>query len=156
MYANHASDTGDPWKLFDRSAPPYSNDLTFMTSGWGYWVKAMDNATLIIGGSLFSPATTPASKDIVKGWNLVGYWGTEGMSGYYGPAGNGMESYCEFYSLGEDIFDKQFASLWSYWEPYNPDMWIPFGEWDYLDPGAGYWLFTNQEGEFVVPTICGP
>jgi hypothetical protein len=39
VYAYHASDTADPWKMFDRTAPPYANDLGEMTAGSGYWVK---------------------------------------------------------------------------------------------------------------------
>jgi hypothetical protein len=39
-YAYHADDTGDPWKLFDSTAPSYREDLTEMSPGWGYWVKA--------------------------------------------------------------------------------------------------------------------
>ncbi len=154
------AETGN-WTIYTPGPAPDS--LTKMKPGWGYWVKTTDDVNLSIGGSLFSPATTPASKKIVKGWNLVGYWGTEGMPGYYGPAGNGLPAYCEFYSLGEDILDKGFASLSSYWEPYNGNpayaphyQWILFGDWNpQMDPGAGYWLHTNQEGEFVLPTTCG-
>ena len=39
VYAYHASDTADVWKLYDRTAPSYSNDLLQMSPGWGYWVK---------------------------------------------------------------------------------------------------------------------
>ena len=38
VYAYHASDTSDPWKLFDRNAT-YSNDLTELSPGWGYWIQ---------------------------------------------------------------------------------------------------------------------
>jgi hypothetical protein len=39
VYAYHGSDTADPWKMFDRTAPPYANDLLEMAPGWGYWVR---------------------------------------------------------------------------------------------------------------------
>jgi uncharacterized repeat protein (TIGR02543 family) len=39
VYAYHANDTGDLWKLFDQAAPAWANDLTALSSGWGYWVK---------------------------------------------------------------------------------------------------------------------
>jgi VCBS repeat-containing protein len=39
VYAYHASDTTDTWKLFDRTAPSWSNDLTELAAGWGYWIK---------------------------------------------------------------------------------------------------------------------
>ena len=39
VYAYHANDSANPWKLFDRTAPGWSNDLTYLSPGWGYWVK---------------------------------------------------------------------------------------------------------------------
>ncbi len=39
VYAFHASDTTDPWKLYDASSPAWANDLSQLTPGWGYWVK---------------------------------------------------------------------------------------------------------------------
>lgn len=39
VYAYHANETSDPWKLFDRSAPPFVSDLQFLSPGWGYWIK---------------------------------------------------------------------------------------------------------------------
>lgn len=29
----------EPWKLFDRLAPPYANNLSQLSSGFGYWIK---------------------------------------------------------------------------------------------------------------------
>jgi hypothetical protein len=40
VYAYHASDGSAAWKLFDRSGNPLLNDLTELSPGWGYWVKA--------------------------------------------------------------------------------------------------------------------
>ncbi len=39
VYAYHASDTSDPWKLFDRLGPDYANDLLELASGWGFWAR---------------------------------------------------------------------------------------------------------------------
>ncbi len=36
MYAYHANDAS-PWKMYD-PAMPFGNDLTDLTSGWGYWI----------------------------------------------------------------------------------------------------------------------
>ena len=44
-YAYHASDTGDEWKLFDRSLDPLLNNLTEMAPGWGYWVSVSADHT---------------------------------------------------------------------------------------------------------------
>jgi hypothetical protein len=43
VYAYHANDIADPWKLFDITALPFANDLNPMTPGWGYWVKVNVN-----------------------------------------------------------------------------------------------------------------
>ena len=39
VYAYHAADVTDPWKLFNRTGAPYANDLQQLTPGWGYWIK---------------------------------------------------------------------------------------------------------------------
>jgi hypothetical protein len=39
VYAFHASDTTDQWKLFDRTGAAFANDLKNTTPGWGYWIK---------------------------------------------------------------------------------------------------------------------
>lgn len=48
VFAYHAGDTGDPWKIFDRIAPGYSNDLTALSPGWGYWVKVSADHSWVI------------------------------------------------------------------------------------------------------------
>ena len=45
VYAYHASDTSDPWKLYDRTGDSYANDLTALQPGWGYWIKVSAPAT---------------------------------------------------------------------------------------------------------------
>jgi PKD repeat protein len=39
VYAYHAYDTADLWKLFGIGTPDFANDLKFLSPGWGYWVK---------------------------------------------------------------------------------------------------------------------
>ncbi len=143
---------GTDWFVY--TPGPAVDTLTEMQPGWGYWVYSSNDSVLLIGGSLFSPATTPVTKDITYGWNLIGYWGTEGETEYDGPDGVGKPAYCELYSLGGDLFDKQFASLWTWWQPYNPSV-VELSNVDNMDPGAGYWLWTAQEGEFIPTTTCG-
>jgi hypothetical protein len=45
IYAYHANDTSDPWKLFDPTASNYANDLKAMTPGWGYWINVTADST---------------------------------------------------------------------------------------------------------------
>ncbi len=153
----------DEWYVYTPDGNPANDNLHTMLPGWGYWLLADGDDMLIIGGSLFSPATVPPSKPIVKGWNLIGYYGAEGQPGYYGPTGNGKNAFCELFSLGESWFDKGYSTILGYWEPYNtdgdPDT-TPFIEYDRMspnmDPGAGYWIYSLEDGMFVPPTACDP
>jgi len=43
VYAYHAADTEDQWKVFDPEAPLYGYDLEIMEPGWGYWVFVTEN-----------------------------------------------------------------------------------------------------------------
>jgi hypothetical protein len=38
VYAYHPLDASDPWKLYDRTAPAWVNDLAEMAPAWGYWI----------------------------------------------------------------------------------------------------------------------
>ena len=49
VYAYHAAETSDVWKLFDRNGPGFANDLTSMAPGWGYWVKVSADENWTIG-----------------------------------------------------------------------------------------------------------
>ncbi|MBU1975132.1 MAG: hypothetical protein KKG59_01875 [Nanoarchaeota archaeon] len=144
----------DEWYIYTPDGIP--NDyLTEMVPGDGYWVLMDGDDMLTIGGSLMRPGQLPPSKPL-KGdaWNLIGYWGAEGLEGYYGPNDGGDEAWCHMISLGDDLWDLTFTSMYSYWEPYNPNVWIPFNRYDRMDPGAGYWVFPTQDGTFVPNTIC--
>ena len=38
IFSYRAGDA-DVWKMYDRTAPAYANDLSSLTPGWGYWIK---------------------------------------------------------------------------------------------------------------------
>ena len=155
---------GTDWSVWSPDAP---SDLTTMEPGWGYWVLTTDPSTLVIGGSLLSPTVTPPDVSIVHGWNLIGYYGADEapvrgdpeVPYYSGPSksSNGKYAYCALGTLMSSWFDMVFPSLWTYWEPNNPDVWIDLGEYDYMNPGAGYWLFySGPDGGIYGPsTTCG-
>ena len=48
VWAFHADDAEDPWKLYNPAAPPFANDLTDMEPGYGYWVRATEACTLTV------------------------------------------------------------------------------------------------------------
>ena len=47
VFAYHPQDV-DQWKVFDRTAPEWSNDLTEMTAGWGYWIRVSADHTWVV------------------------------------------------------------------------------------------------------------
>ncbi len=150
----------DSWYVYHPGQPELSN-LDSITPGWGYWIRAYEADTLLLGGSLFSPAVTPPSRDLKDGWNLIGYYGLEGQEGYNGPEGNGKEAGCALYSLGDSYLDKGWTSLVSYWELYNTDgdpntsLWSEFDYYANLDPGAGYWIDSSGNNTYAYTTNCG-
>ncbi len=48
VYAYRAIDTSDPWKLYDRSAPVWSNSLSALAPDGGYWVQVSAPHTLTV------------------------------------------------------------------------------------------------------------
>ena len=44
----HASETADPWLLYDPAAPDYVNDLVEIAPGWGYWISVDTDDTWTI------------------------------------------------------------------------------------------------------------
>jgi hypothetical protein len=142
------------WHIYTPDGNDANDDLDTMVPGDGYWVLADDDCVLKIGGSLMQPAKLPPSKDIVTGWNLIGYYGTDGQLGYYGPAGNGKLAKCALNTLGSSMWDKGWTSLWGYWEPYNPNQWAAYNKFDRLDPGAGYWMLAPADGIYAPSTTC--
>ena len=60
-----------------------SPEFTTMEPGYGYWIKATVDTAIEGEGSLFgtqneqtdgTPQQTPPSRDLVSGWNLIGYY----------------------------------------------------------------------------------
>ncbi|MFT4309717.1 MAG: hypothetical protein ACMXYL_04470 [Candidatus Woesearchaeota archaeon] len=156
---------GKNWMVWSPEGP---NSLTHMHPGWGYWVLATDDINITVGGSLMNPAVTPPAKTIVEGWNLIGYYGMEGapmnsygLKYYNGPNiyGDGMSSYCALSTLLSNAWDTPLPSLWTYWEPNNPQPWIPLNvnAGHYMNPGAGYWLYYSKKGgaSYAPSTSCG-
>lgn len=45
VYAYRANSPADPWKVYDSAAPAWSNDLTHLEPGWGYWIYVTSNTS---------------------------------------------------------------------------------------------------------------
>ncbi len=142
------------WYVYNPSSPSTSN-LDTMEPGNGYWVAAYNPSVLEIAGSLFSPITTPPDKALKAGWNLIGYYGTDGQSVYDGPDHAGRPASCVLYSLGETLLDKGWTALLGYWEPNNPNAWEEYSYPSRMDPGAGYWVNATEDSTYSYSTVCG-
>jgi hypothetical protein len=155
---------GEEWTVF---SPDDAPDNLRIEPGYGYWIMAKEDCTLTIGGSLLAAGRTPPSRDLVPGWNLIGYYGMEGSgcpdgicTEYNGPAGNGDEAYCSLYSLVNTnamIPTKRWSSVYGYWETASPQF-DGYGMCDKMDPGAGYWIHmpTDLEEYYYAPSTGCP
>jgi hypothetical protein len=173
-------------------------DLT-IEPGWGYWVLVTEKPEdeletecigdlcdlfeepiwLTIGGSLFSPAKTPPSRNLQKGWNLIGYYGTSweiyewsDFNFCCGDAFNfpdrflyGDKVYCALNSL----IDTQegyprWSSVWSYINcGDHVDSWLGLNACadqslqqalDRMYAGRGYWLELDTPDIYAPATTC--
>ncbi len=161
------------WSVY-REGENHTNNLEHIEPGLGYWVLAdcpgegpRDDRCerLVVGGSLYSPGpVTPSSRTLVEGWNLIGYYGTEGRHRYGGPdpmmpyMRESKEAYCALYSLrnldGGLLKPTNWNALVGYWEPDNPRQWEEYGLCGELDPGAGYWIAMDAEDTYNRETVC--
>ena len=63
------------WLVFVPGNPEGTNNLTLMTTGFGYWVSVTGNANLSGSGTLLiAGPTPPPSRALQTGWNLIGYY----------------------------------------------------------------------------------
>lgn len=63
------------WLVFVPGNPEGTNNLTLMTTGFGYWVSVTGNANLSGSGTLLiAGPTSPPSRSLQSGWNLIGYY----------------------------------------------------------------------------------
>lgn len=148
------------WYFWSTDGAP--KNLDTIRPGWGYWVLANNNTKLIIGGSLFSPITVPPSRNLVEGWNLIGYYGTdwqEYLDGYdncgdYYEYGN--YAYCALNSL---IDTQQGFPRWSSLLTHvncgdHNAYWIGLNICNKTYAGKGYWILMDVEDLYAPATTC--
>ena len=188
---------GEDWCVWSPNPAP---DNLKIKPGWGYWVlenkdEVCDEVVgltnddqcgcvsewLIIGGTLFSPATTPPSRNLVKGWNLIGYYGTSWelypLSDANFMCGDAFK-FPDKYIYGDKVYcalnsliDTQegyprWSSLWNYlncgchktaWLGLNTcaDPANPIqSNLDRMYAGRGYWLELDVEDTYAPATTC--
>ena len=138
----------ETWKVWTPEGP---SNLEFLEVGKGYWMLALDYFSLEL--ALKAGLFPPTQQKIYHGWNLVGYYGTESLLSMEGPTGQGKTAECNFQTLHSSINDIPWTTLYTYWEPDNPDQWMSLGKQDRMDPGMGYWLFATKDNIYA-PSTC--
>jgi len=178
---------GDDWYVWTPN-PDAPNTLESIEPGWGYWVIETKDETeenewasewLIIGGSLLNPGpVVPPSRDLVDGWNLIGYYGTSWelypWSDFNFVCGDSFEFpdrfiygdkvYCALNSLADLQVGPKWDSLWSYINCGNHMVaWVGLNACadeslqqmlDRMYAGRGYWIHMDEDDEYVPATTC--
>jgi hypothetical protein len=152
-------------------SPNLGGTLTDIKPGWGYWVITNNDTKLLISGNLLSPITTPPSKNLQEGWNLIGYYGTEWQTyelekdsecGYVNY-NYGNYVYCSLNSLidTQQGFPR-WSSLWGYDNCGNDKAyWHDLesclnGYWKDIKmfAGKGYWIEMDVKDSYAPATNC--
>ena len=175
VFKNISDDIASVW-TYDNGVwytwtPELGGTLEHVKPGWGYWVLAKEDTKLLISGSLLSPVTTPPSKALQEGWNLIGYYGTEWQSYELETDGEcgyvnynyGNYVYCSLNSLIDtEIGFPRWSSLWGY-DNCEGDVayWHALescfeGFWKNIKMYAskGYWIEMDVEDGYAPATNC--
>ena len=165
------------WLKWSPGAP---NNLDSIDPGWGYWVLMQDDEMLKIGGGLMEPAKLPPSKELVPGWNLIGYYGVSWelypyMADYKYECGDywnteerlvyGDKAYCALSSLIDtQEGHPRWSSIWSYLNCGGHNAaWLGLNscasegiqaELDRMYVGRGYWVEMDVADTYAPATTC--
>jgi len=133
----------EEWYVYHPNNSTTSN-LDTMIPGYGYWIKAKENATIKGYGSLFREREVPPQRILVPGWNLIGYYQKPGEE--EAPVYCALSSLLKYYCVGDccnvPISERYWTSLVTYdnhrkvFEEIGPD--------DIMEPGKGYWIFMRS------------
>ncbi|UCG68486.1 MAG: hypothetical protein JSV09_11820 [Thermoplasmata archaeon] len=129
----NSSDVTDSWKHKHILKPSYMNDLENLDNKMGFWIHVteIDGAILFISGD--SPIS-PQTISLRQGWNLVGYPCTTPKS--RDNALNNLDFDIQINAV--EYFDNGTKTIRS------------LEEWDYMEPGKGYWIHAIQECDWIV------
>lgn len=114
------------WLVFVPGNPEGTNNLTLMTTGFGYWVSVTDNANLSGAGTLLiAGPTPPPSRSLQTGWNLIGY--------YQLPNENNSIPVSAFASIGAP--GVGYNGLWGFDNTTGS-----FNSVTTINPGDAFWI----------------
>ncbi|MCD6415043.1 MAG: hypothetical protein J7L23_05460, partial [Candidatus Diapherotrites archaeon] len=162
------------WYVYTPDGDSANDNLDSIQPGWGYWVHANkedceDPTVLEIGGSLFNTQQVPPSRQLVKGWNLIGKYGTnwqeyDEMDDMLHVCGDrtpwpwsiyGDNAYCSLETLVDTTMGyTKWQSLWGYINCCGPegDQWAALGWNSTMYDGRGYWVDLGEEDLYNPPS----
>jgi trimeric autotransporter adhesin len=130
------------WLVFVPGNPEGTNNLTLMTTGFGYWVSVTGNANLSGSGTLLIPGNTSLpSRKLQTGWNLIGY--------YQLPNENTSTPVNAFASIGAP--GVGYNGLWGFDNTTGF-----FNSVTAINPGDAFWIAlpsTNPNAQYFPSNI---
>ena len=142
---------------FDPLLPLFS-DLSYVASGYGYWIKMTEPATLRLVGDRADPNSTLV---LHLNWNLVGFWGSTNC--WYDSASPpsvvlpaDVTNCTQLASIGEafNSIDGLYDVIRSFDEAgaHTFDPVLPlFSDLHYVAPGYGVWIKMNGMASLGYP-----
>ena len=117
----------DGWLVY--TGNPSTSNLDKMTAGFGYWMSVTDNANLSGSGALLiAGPTSPPSRSLQSGWNLIGY--------YQLPNENNSTPVNAFASIGAPRIG--YTGLWGFTNITGSPKLV--NSLDTILPGDGFWI----------------
>ena len=138
LWAHDASDSADPWRHYDPTAPEPANELNQVNERMGLWIKANQATTLTVSGTAPGATTIP----LYVGWNLVGYPSRQSR-----PLSDAMASIINKYTAVY-AYDPELPG--DHWEVHVPGALSSALTLTQMDPGRGYWIYATQPCDWVV------
>ncbi|MBD3184771.1 hypothetical protein GF312_20990 [Candidatus Poribacteria bacterium] len=120
------------WFRYETSGPDFLNDLTNIKSGYGYWLLMNGSGMLKAVGD-----QAPGFITLYPGWNLIGCNTTYPLD---------IDQLTS--SLSGDFTIYAYNPITKTWGEYDPDRLN--NDFETIDPGKGYWIYTNQPGNLII------
>jgi hypothetical protein len=127
----NADDSG--WLVYNGDSE--TSNLDKMTAGYGYWMSVTSDTNISgSGGLLTAGPTTPPSRNLINGWNLIGY--------YQIPGEDSSTKEEAFSSIGTAGVD--YTSLWGFDNDNGG-----FESVDTINPGDAFWISLPEEKSYT-------
>ena len=144
VYCYDATNTANPWGVYDPAAPPFAQSLFNIKPEEGCWFLMVTGDTLVLQGAGLPVDRT--SWSLVNGWQLVG-WGVE-ATGDPAAIATALGGTVRIY-----VYDAANpANPWKVYDSTAPPFVQTLSE---LVRGFGYWIYYEQPVVVVAGDVNG-